>query len=257
LFINPSVFDFKENKDAVRTTVRLANGRQSFFRLNIDGVPTDEYKDLEISGHDSAYVFVEVNVDPQNQNNPMVITDSVVFLTNGNLSDVKLVAYGQDVNLLNDSVIGTQHWTNNKPYLVYNSVLLDSLKTLTIDAGVRVHFHSNSSLLIKGKLLVNGTKEEPVIFQGDRLENWFETKPGQWGAAILNDSVSYQLGGIHFLDGSTDNVIDYAIIKNGIKGIQVDNHTNSSKPTLTLSNTIIQDMSLAGLYAQTSNVAGL
>jgi hypothetical protein len=245
---------YNKNKDAIRTDIKLASGQNSYYRLNIDGVATDEYDDLEIMGNDSAFIFVEVNVDPQNSNSPIVITDSIMFYTNGNTQNVKLVAYGQDVHLYNDSVIGTTHWLADKPYLVFNSVMVDSLGTLTIDAGAKIHFHTNSSLLVKGTLLVNGTKDLPVVFQGDRLEDWYENKPGQWGATYKNDSVTYTLGNIHLLNGSYDNVINYAEIKNGIKGIQIDNHTNSDKPTLTLSNSIIKNMSIAGIYAQTTNL---
>ncbi|MDD4645839.1 MAG: right-handed parallel beta-helix repeat-containing protein, partial [Bacteroidales bacterium] len=62
------------------------------------------------------------------------------------------------------------------------------------------------------------------------------------------------LGGIHLLAGSKDNVIDHAIIKNAMKGIQVDTLASTAKPTLTLSNTTIENMSVAGIYAQSSTI---
>jgi hypothetical protein len=245
---------YNRNKDAIRTSVKLAGGSGSYYRLNIDGLATDTYNDLEIMGNDSAFIFVEVKVDPQNSNSPVVIADSILFFTNGNSQNVKLVAYGQDVHLYNDSIIGTTHWQADKPYLVFNSILVDSLAVLTIDAGAKIYFHTNSSLLVKGSILVNGEKAAPVLFQGDRLEDWYMDKPGQWGAAIQNGDNSYTLGNIHLLYGSFDNVINYAEIKNGIKGIQIDNHTNSDKPTLTLSNSIIKNMSICGIYAQNTNL---
>lgn len=71
----------------------------------------------------------------------------------------------------------------------------------------------------------------------------------------MNENGSaYILGGIHFLNGSKDNVIRHAIIKNAMKGIQVDTLANQSKPTLTISDTRIENMSVAGIYAQSSTI---
>ena len=242
---------YNRNKEAVRTTVSLAD--KGYYRLNIDGVATNNYANLEIRGNDSAFIFVEVTVDPQNSNSPILVLDSIQFNTNGNLQDVKLMAFGQDVHFYNDSVIGNSHWVNDKPYLIYNSVMVDSLCTLDIDAGVQLFFHSNSSLIVAGKIHVNGTKEEPVVFQGDRLDEYYEDKSGQWGASFKRDKNTYYFGNIHFLDGSSGNTINYAIIKNGTKGIQIDNHVDD-ETTLTLSNTVISNMSIAGIYAQTANL---
>jgi hypothetical protein len=37
----------------------------------------------------------------------MVVEDSVVFVTNGNIQDVKLVAWGQDVNVINGEIFNS------------------------------------------------------------------------------------------------------------------------------------------------------
>ncbi|MBR5644521.1 MAG: hypothetical protein IKW77_10065 [Salinivirgaceae bacterium] len=242
---------YNRNKEAVRTSVSLAD--KGYYRMNVDGVATNNFANLEIRGNDSAYIFVEVTIDPQNSNSPIVVLDSIQFNTNGNVQDVKLMAFGQDVHFYNDSLIGNTHWINDKPYLIYNSVMVDSLCTLEIDPGVQLYFHNNSSLLVKGQIHVNGTKDEPVVFQGDRLEDYYADKPGQWGASYKIDGNKYYFGNIHILNGSGGNTIDYAIIKNGTKGIQIDNHVDD-ETTLTLSNTVIYNMSIAGVYAQTANL---
>ena len=66
------------------------------FRLNVDGLPGRSFGDVEIGADDSIFIFVEVTVDPNNQNTPLVVTDSILFETNGNLQDIDLVAWGQD-----------------------------------------------------------------------------------------------------------------------------------------------------------------
>ncbi len=249
---------YNENDKAVKTSVALGGGQQSYFRLNIDGEPTDNYSDLEIMANDSAYIFAEVHIDPQNSNSPVIISDSIIFNTNGNNQYVNLFAYGQDVNIYKNAIIQTQTWTNDKPYLIYNSALVDSLHTLTIEAGTELYFHNNSSLLVKGTLIANGTTEDKILFQGDRLDNWYANAPGQWGKTKVNNNGDKEIfGGIHFFKGSQNNIINNAIIKNGNVGIQIEGglETNNTS-TLKLSNTLIYSMSIIGIEAQTSEITG-
>jgi hypothetical protein len=247
---------YNKNNQAISIDrIFLAGDQSSRYRLNIDGIQTRSIDDVEVPANDSIYIFVEVTLDPNNQNDPMVIQDSVVFETNGNTQDVDLVAFGQDVKLYVADTVGTETWTSEKPYLVYGYVYVDSLETLTIEKGTSIHFHKRSSMLVGGTLEVNGTLEEPVSFLGDRLEDLYDDLPGQWGAWIEYENGGlYLLGGIHFLNGSHDNIIDYGIIKNAIKGIQVDTLANTAKPTLTISNTIIENMTVAGILAQSSTI---
>jgi hypothetical protein len=235
------------------SNIYLAGGESSPFRLSINGVESNEDSNVELYGGDSLFVFVEVTIDPTGQNLPMVVHDSIVFNVNGNSQDVDLIAFGQDFHLFNGAVIKSQHWTNDKPYLVYNNAVVDSLETLTIDPGCRVYFHNRSSLFVKGTLNVNGSFEEPVSFLGDRREEEYSNVPGQWGYYVEYDNGSmYVFGGLHFLVGSRDNTIDYAIIRNANKGIQVDSLGASDNPVLTLTNTRIENMSLNCLDARTT-----
>lgn len=246
---------YNKNDRAVKTTISLAGGNNSYYRLNIDGEITSTINNYEILANDSVYIFVEVNVDPQNSNSPMVIADSIMFFTNGNEQNVKLIAYGQDVHLYKDSVITTRTWIADKPYLIYDYVLIDENETLTIEEGAQIHFHNESAMWVLGTLKVNGSAENKVVFQGDRLDEEYEHVPGQWYGYYRTEDFEYLTGGIHFWKGSGNNVIDHAIIKNGVKGIQMDTvPINSTEPALVLSNSIVKNMSAVGLIAQTSNV---
>ncbi|MGM0498238.1 MAG: right-handed parallel beta-helix repeat-containing protein, partial [Bacteroidota bacterium] len=221
--------------------VRLAGDKSSNYRLNINGVQSHKMTDVELAGNDSMYIFVEVTVDPTNQNNPMVIKDSIVFETNSNTQDVKLVSWGQDVHKINGEVIGTDTWEADKPYLIYNSALIDSGATLTIEPGANIHFHRNSRFYVAGTVHADGTEEDPIVFQGDRLGSDYEDVPGQWD-------------GIWLMQGSKNNVMDYVEIKNAIIGLQVDTLGNTTAPTLAISNSKIKHMSYAGIYAQGTNI---
>jgi hypothetical protein len=243
-----------QNKQSVKISkIYLAGGNRSLFRLNINGVPANEDFDVTISAGDSLFVFVEVTIDPTGQNNPMVVQDSIVFNLNGNTQDVDLIAFGQDFHLFNGETLKTQRWQNDKPYLIYNSVLVDSLETLNIDPGCRIHFHYGSSMFVKGTLKAEGTFEDPISFLGDRLEESYKNVPGQWGAwTELSSGGIYVYGGIHFLMGSKDNLLDYSIIKNAQKGIQIDSMGFSENPVLTISNSRIENMALNCIDARTT-----
>ncbi len=217
----------------------LAKGKNSKYRLNINGLKSNEANDIEIRPKDSMYIFVEVTINPNRD--AMLEQDSIVFQTNGNLQDIKLIAWGQDVYLVNGQKVPTQTWTNEKPFLVYNSMLIDTYEKLTIEEGTKIYFHKNSRLFVKGTIEVKGTLTNPVVFQGDRLEKEYEDVPGQWV-------------GIWLTAGSKRNKFDYAIIKNAIIGIQVDTLAEQNTPTLVLTNSRIEHHTFAGLYAQGSTV---
>ena len=95
-----------------------------------------------------------------------------------------------------------------------------------------------------GTLKVNGTFTSPILFQGDRLEPEYADVPGQWDRIWINE-------------GSTQNEINYAVIKNGFIGIQHEVITNINDPMrLKVSNTSITNMSGWGIYAVHGRMEG-
>lgn len=233
----------------------LAKGDDSNFRLNIDGSPRNSYENYVIAPGDSLYIFVEVTIDPNRDK--MIEQDSVVFVYNGNVHDVDLVAFGQDVFLINGQYIKTDTiWSSQKPILIYNSALVEPDVSLTINAGTKVYFHRGSSLFVQGSLIVNGELGNPVLFAGDRLEPYYNEIPGQWGAFLVDNqnNTRHIFGGIHLLAGSKNNVINYANIRNPIIGIQVDSVVTPGTPTLVIKNSNIENAKVAGLYALGAHV---
>lgn len=177
------IYNPSDNKVNV-SSVRLARGSSSPFRMNIDGIAATEIRDLEIAGKDSLFVFVKVTIDPNQADAPLIQNDSIVFTTNGNIQDVKLVAWGQDAYFYRNGIIGSDYvFTPEKPHVIYGYLIVDSLYTLSVEAGARVHLHSGAILMVyrDATIKVNGTRENPVIFEGDRLEDYYRDIPGQWG----------------------------------------------------------------------------
>ena len=154
--------------------------------------------------------------------------------------------YGFELNE-NDPINGNEfHFTNKKPYVIYGYAGVPEGKILKIDAGARVHFHSESGLIVqpKAQLRINGTaspnpdkpQENEVIFEGDRLEPEFSDVPGQWGVVWLRD-------------GST-SFVNHLTLKNALLGFLMQ------KSDLTITNSQIYNSSNYGILARTSTILG-
>ncbi|MDD2548905.1 MAG: hypothetical protein PHD00_02285 [Bacteroidales bacterium] len=228
----------KSSKNVEIESIELAGGQTSPYRINIDGEPNPSAKNVFLKGNDSLFVFVEVTVNPTNSNSPLLITDSIIFNTNGNFQNVKLAAWGQDVHLLNNKIITTDTiFTADKPYLIINDMFVAPNINLTINAGAALHFHNQAMLKVLGTLTVNGEPDNPVTFSGDRLEEFYKDKAGQWG-------------GIWLAAGSYNSFINWAEIKNAIYGVIADTIGKANTKTLTLHNSRIQNMSANALLAR-------
>lgn len=226
------------------SSISLAGGVKSDYKLNIDGVAASSLTNVEIPAHDSIFIFVRVTIDPNNHNTPLILTDSIEFLTNGNLQNVKLIAWGQDAWFhKNESLKGTFVWDSIKPHVIYGYLRVDTNGSLTILPGTKVYFHSNGYLTVSmnSSLFIQGNLQHPVRFQGDRLDEFYRDLPGQWSGILLRS-------------GSKKNSINYAIIKNGNYGVEIDSSGTTPGTILLLDNTIIENMANDGLYAYAASV---
>lgn len=223
--------------------IRVAGGEFSNFRLNVNGVSSNEVYEVEVPARDSIFIFVEVTIDPNGQNLPMVVQDSIEFTTNTNRQNVKLVAYGQDFKLIKSESIGTTTWTAEKPYLVYDYAYVDSTSTLTIEPGTKIHFHKDAGLYVRGTVIADGNFQNQILFTADRLEDTYKNIPDQWNGIIL-------------FSGSHDNVFNFTNIKNANIGLQVGTIEDEGYATLELSNSKIENMAYAGLFAMKSKISG-
>lgn len=243
------------NNNLKINSIRLSEGSDSQFNINVDGQAGYYFSDKEIYAKDSLYIFIKVTINPNDQNTPFFVEDKLIFNTNNNEQIVHLTAYGQNAvyivadrqindrlpkfKIVADSLQET-HWTKEKPYIVYGYALINSYGTLVIEEGTHVYFHNNSGLWSwsEGQLRVEGTADNPVIFQGDRLESFYTDKPGQWDRIWLMESRQ-----------SYGHSIDHAIIRNGFIGIQAERFIKDNHEPLVIKNTIIENHTGMGIYA--------
>lgn len=229
------------------------------YRINIDGVAGPVATDIEIGPDDSAFVFVEVTIDSSLVCNALE-TGVVEFVVNGRSQYVNLVAYGLDAIFYTPTVFPTNGlpaytlidstqsvitWTADKPIVVYGYAVVDEGQKLVIEPGARIHFHKGSGLWVfqGASIEVGQLGAEPVVFQGDRLEDAYSEEPGQWDRIWINE-------------GSSNNVFENAVIKNAFIGIQVeplpfgDDAHSLSPNRLVLRNVAIRNHSIAGIFSR-------
>ena len=182
------------------------------------------------------FVFVDVKLNVTGKNLPVVIEDSIRIKTNGKNQYMNLMVWGQDAYFHYKEILKEDVWKSDKPHVIINYAAVDSAKSLIIEAGSKIHLHKNSMLYIyKSKIEIKGTKENPVIFQGDRLESFYKNVSGQYYGIYLHEALSSE--------------INYTQIKNATAGIHIySSDTKNSKPTLKITNSIIQNNSSYGLF---------
>ncbi|QRM90003.1 hypothetical protein FG167_12440 [Lacinutrix sp. WUR7] len=274
----------RSDEDISIPNVKLALGESSEYRLNVDGIAGKSFDNVEILAKDSMYIFVETTIDINDLpalSNDFLYTDKIEFDAGGNLQTVELVTLVQDAVFIypdKDNTTGVIEtltidiggesieteiqgrylepdeltFTNQKPYVVYGYAAVPNNQTLNIEAGARIHFHANSGLLVAegASLQVNGDVstdqellENEVIFEGDRLEPAFANVPGQWGTIWL-------------LEGSINNTINHATIKNASVGILSERNPNETTNTnkLTITNSQIYNSSNFGVLGRNTSI---
>ncbi|GHV36960.1 hypothetical protein FACS1894180_2840 [Bacteroidia bacterium] len=255
-----------ESKTAVKINeISLRNGGNSPFRLNIDGDTMLVVKDKVIRAKDSIFVFVKVTIDPDNENNPFEVADQIVFTLENVSQNVELRAFGQNAyyHLPEGYIYGidtisgdttytlpfsiadcTTAWATDKPHIIYGYLVVYTGDQLVLNAGTRIHLAPEAGIWVYtgGSLKCNGTLGNEVLFQGMRLDHDYFDMTGQWDRIWLSA-------------GSIDNQMDYTIIKNGRIGLLVDTNYNSN-PTLTIKNSVIDNMQYYGMVGQGAKIRG-
>lgn len=195
--------------------IHLSGDNAELFRLNVDGFSGKTFSNIEIRPNDSIFVMVEATLPPNGRNLPIDIFADINFVTNGVTQTVVLGAAGQDVERLYHHTITTDtRLTADKPYQIFDSLVVAQGATLTLEPGTTLHFHDGASMIVRGTLISDGTVTAPVNICGDRTGNVITN--------ITFDLMSRQWEGIQFTPSSTGNLITHTSIRNTWYGVIVN-----------------------------------
>ncbi len=294
--IGSSTYNLKvynnSSKNILIPEIKLSNGEDSFYRLNVDGIYNQDneqdgrFENIELLANDSLYIFIETTIDINEINTEQtsfLYEDKIEFLNSNNTQEVNLISlvkdaifiypdrYEQnqqfiyetlDIDFDGDGINEQTNirgrylnedeliFTNEKPYVIYGYAAVNNNQELLIEKGSRIHFHENSGLIITNgaSIKANGEfsqnqeeQENQIVFEGDRLEPYFENIPGQWGTIWL-------------LDGSINNEFSFCTIKNASVGIYTTGGANFDDYKLDLHNVQIYNSSNFGILSLSSSV---
>lgn len=269
----------RSDKNISVSSIVLGRGQDSKYRMMVDGMTGTNgkfFENVEILAKDSLFIFIETTADVASANpTDFLYTDHIQFGNGTSAQKVELVTLIQDAHFLyprrfedgsyehillgedpiygfvldeNDPINGNEYvFTNEKPYVIYGYAAVAAGKTLEIQAGARVHFHSQSGIIVAdgGRVEVLGQPsvdavalENEVIMQGDRLEPMYENVAGQWGA-------------FWFTPGASGH-IQHATIKNGMIGLYIQHNAGE----FVIKNSKFLDHSHFGIYGQTATING-
>lgn len=238
----------KNSRPLLIEDILLSSSGKSGFRINVDGRKGDHFRDVRIGANDSLYIFMEVTVNPNGANQPLLIEDSVLFTTNGIKQSVLLEAYGQDIILYKggETISKDTCLTADRPYLIYDSLVIAKGVKVQIDSGAIFYMHAKANIINYGTIQAKGTREKPIIFRGDRLD------------FILNDLLPYdrtpsQWGGFFFRPESYDNLFEQVIIRNGTTGLAFE-QSDTLKQKIKITDSQITNMGQNLFYAVNSRI---
>lgn len=234
------------NRKITISSIEIPN-KNSHFSINIDGSYYDSLEDFIIYPKDSIYIFVQANINAQDNDLPVFIKDSIEFKINSKVQDVKLLAYGQDVVIKRSEFINSDEtWEANKSILIMDSVTVLANSTLYINEGVNIYFYKDAKLKIQGNIIADGKNGNPIIFKGDRHDD-------VWQGYNYEDISGYW-SGIEIEPSERTNILNYCIIKGAINGLTTGKVLLDSICKVDLNNTIIHNNLLNGLTAIYSNI---
>lgn len=229
-----------EDKDILIPRINLEKGAASLYKINVDGKPGYDFKDVPLRKKDSLYIFVEIA--PEASGPEAIAEDKVLFTSPAGQQHVTLFSVVQDAEFFiqtssNPNVIASATtWSNNKAKIIYGDLTINPNITLNIQQGTKVYFHNNSGMKVSSgaTLNINGALGQEVILRGDRNDQAHDTIPKNWNS-------------IRMLANSTLNM-NYARLFGGTRGLDMIQNT------ATISNSFIHTFQEYGIFAISSTV---
>ena len=244
-----TLYAFNNNENGMRiTTIQLENGAGSHFRVNVDGrfLSGGIWHNFEVLHHDSLVIRIEMTPPEAGTNEPLYFKDRLLFtLENGAQQAVVLSGGAIDAYIERDGIIIDSDETllTDKPYVIYDSLVVKQGATLTLTEGTTLMFHDKAALHVYGKLLVKGSLEKPVVLRGDRMDHMFDY--------LLYDNTPSRWEGIIIHRGSYGNELFHCDLHSSCFGIICEDTQelmpDETKPSVTIDCSVLHNIGGDGL----------
>ena len=240
---------YNRMKQGIRLqSVRLRQGNQTGFRVNVDGTYLDNttgavVNSLEVRSDDSIRVFVELTAPANGQTDAVMIEDDLLFIHESGLEQkVALRGFSWDAEAWHDPVISKNTVVESqKPIVIYGGLRVDSAATLTL-RNTTLYFHDKAGLNVYGTV-----KAENAVLRGDRLDHIFDYLP--------YDRVSGQWQGVRLYSSSFGNRFIASEIRSAEYGIICDSTEYAEgRQRLYMERSVIHNIKGPGIQAFNSSI---
>lgn len=224
--------------------IGLSKGSESPYSLYVNGIRAKEFGEQHLIAGDSLLLLLEARLPATTDTLPYLANDLLLFNNRGLQQQVPVIGYGQNARFFSDSLlVCDQLWDSPVPYVFTRSVLVDTLCTLTIAKGTRLYFKPGASLYVKGSLIAEGdtAQTDRILFRSHRIGEGYDNQPGQWG-------------GIIFMPGTKNNLLNYCTVRNANIGIYLEAPDEDSQPDLELGNCQIENNLWGGIVSLNSDL---
>ena len=235
-------------KSIVISNISVSDDSDNLIRLNVDGLAGKSFKDIEIRGGDSIFVFVEATYPYLDLDSPVKYTHHISFLTNGTTQSLPVTATAIDAVRLEGTVLSDNtSFNSRRPYIIYDSLYVAPGVTLILEAGTRLRFHDGASFIVDGTVKALGAPGREVELTGDRM--------GAVAGRIDYEIMSGQWEGVYFSSSSSANRLEYTSIRNTKRGVIVDSTPfDEVTPSLSLLNCQLRNSREYVLAAYNSSI---
>ncbi|PQA90335.1 hypothetical protein B0A69_20580 [Chryseobacterium shigense] len=229
-----------EDKDVLIPRINLEKGSASLYRINVDGKPGYDFKDVPLRKKDSMYIFVEIA--PEATGPQAIAEDKIMFNSGAGQQHVTLFSVVQDAEFFiqtptNPNVITSNTtWNKNKAKIIYGDLTINPNIILDIQPGTKVYFHTNSGMKVStgATLNINGALNDEVILRGDRNDLDHDTLPKNWNSIRM--------------EANSNLNMNFARLFGGTRGLDLKQNTAN------ISNSFIHTFFEYGIYAVGSTV---
>lgn len=234
------------------SSIRLAKGNQTGYRVNVNGVFLGEKQGYQLNNEeirkgDSLRVFIELTSAENGSATPQEVSDRIDFLLESGVSQsVQLKAYSWDALKLKAPVFSRDTiLTSDKPIVINGMAKVEEGVTLTLPAGTTLYMDYDSGIEVCGTLLCLGEAGKEVTLRSSRLDRMFDN--------LLYDEVSGQWRGIVFREKSFGNRIEHTDIHAACDAIVCDS-SDTEREKLHVSSSTIHNNKGYGIVAENCRI---
>lgn len=244
---------FNKSANGIRcSSIRLQNGNQTGYRVNVDGVYLGEKQgyqlnDEEVRKGDSIRVFVELTSPENGATTPQEVSDILLFnLESGVQQKVVLEAWSWDAERLRNHIV-TQDTVlrSDRPIVISGMMTVKEGATLTVPAGTTLYMDADAGIDVYGTLKCLGETGNEVVMRGSRLDHMFDYLP--------YDGVSGQWKGIKIHEQSYGNTLLFTDIHSANDAIFCDS-ASTEREKLYVSSSTIHNSKGYGIFAENCSI---